>query len=357
MKKLLYVGHPYHNKTKSSQFILDIFKTHYEITEIDFDPYNESFQKFNPLKGQFFDVLILWQVMPSLTDLEKFIKTGKKVFFPMYDNTNNLNETIWNEYRDCIIINFSKTLHEKCLEYGLASFYIQYFPKPEDIENWGDEKSVFFWQRVPDINPDTINNIIGIENVSNLYLHIVPDPNKYIKPIKDEWNTKVKFSSWFESKDELKQYIQKSAMYFAPRLFEGIGMSFLDAMAVGRCVIAPNNPTMNEYITNGVNGYLYNFKEQKKLDITNIREIQKNTIEYIKQGYENFEKNKHKILDWIETDAWVYSNQKVMDLMLNVKPIKKYKITWLKIVYTKKYITAYLLGLLPIRIPRKLVKI
>ena len=352
MKKLLYVGHTYHNKTKSTQFLQDLLASKYEVTNFNYDPYMDFEENLEILQDTFFDVVVFFQVMPSMTEFDKLVKYKHKVFFPMYDDINNMEDILWGNCSDCIIINFSKTLHEKCLEYGLASFYIQYFPKPEEVENWGDEESVFLWQRRSEINPCTVNNIVGIENISKLYWHKAPDPQVLINPVPTKWKSKIQTSEWFETKAEMKKYLQQSAIYFAPRLFEGIGMSFLDAMAIGRCVIAPNNPTMNEYITDGVNGYLYNYKKQKRINLTNIREIQKNTIEFIKNGYKDFEQNKHKILDWIEADVQSYCNKKLMDSMLNTKPVKKYKITWLKIKHTKKYVTFYILGLLPIKIPR-----
>ena len=352
MKKLLYVGHTYHNKTKSTQFLQDLLASKYEVTNFNYDPYMDFEENLEILQDTFFDVVVFFQVMPSMTEFDKLVKYKHKVFFPMYDDINNMEDILWGNCSDCIIINFSKTLHEKCLEYGLASFYIQYFPKPEEVENWGDEKSVFFWQRRSEINLSTVNNIVGIENISCLYWHKAPDPLVLINPAPTKWASKIQVSEWFETKTEMKKYLQKSAVYFAPRLFEGIGMSFLDAMAVGRCVIAPNNPTMNEYITNGVNGYLYDYETQKRPDITNVREVQKNTIEFIKNGYKDFEQNKHKILDWIEADVQSYSNQKLIDSMLSIKPVKKYKITWLKIKHTRKYVIFYILGLLPVKIPR-----
>ena len=51
--------------------------------------------------------------------------------------------------------------------------------------------------------------------------------------------------------------LRRAGIYFAPRLYEGIGISFLEAMAMGKAVVAPDNPTMNEYVTHNVNGFLY----------------------------------------------------------------------------------------------------
>jgi glycosyltransferase involved in cell wall biosynthesis len=45
-------------------------------------------------------------------------------------------------------------------------------------------------------------------------------------------------------------------IFIAPRLSEGVGLTFIEALARGCAVFAYNAPTMNEYISSGMNGYL-----------------------------------------------------------------------------------------------------
>ncbi len=61
-------------------------------------------------------------------------------------------------------------------------------------------------------------------------------------------------SSWFRDAGEYLDMLAAANVFFAPRRAEGIGMSFLEAMAMGLCVVAPRGPTMSEYIENGRNG-------------------------------------------------------------------------------------------------------
>ncbi len=42
-------------------------------------------------------------------------------------------------------------------------------------------------------------------------------------------------------------------------------MSFLEAMAMGKAVVAADNPTMNEYLTHNVNGYLFNPEDPRPI--------------------------------------------------------------------------------------------
>lgn len=317
MKKLLFIGHEFHKKTKSTDFLQRLLAEKYEVEMFTFDPYKDGFEVFEQLKGREFEVVVLFQIMPSLNELKKFIKFDRAAFFPMYDNTKSLNSPLWNEYTQCNIINFSKTFHETCIAGGLSSFYIQYFPEPAVILEEGGENDVFFWQRTSKITTRTLEKVLEPRKINNLYLHTKTDPkNKFIKPSK-LWKDKITESSWFETKDEMKAYIQKSAIYFAPRKYEGIGMSFLEAMAAGRCVIAPDYPTMNEYITNGQNGYLYNLKKPQKIKNLNVREIQKNAAEFIKNGYEKWQREKYKIFEYIEAEP--VFNQELLDKTLYLR--------------------------------------
>ena len=78
-------------------------------------------------------------------------------------------------------------------------------------------------------------------------------------------------------------------------------MSFLEAMAMGKVVIAIDNPTMNEYIINNETGYLFNLKRPEVINLSNIDRIQKNTYEYVCAGYLKWESSKNLIIKFIES--------------------------------------------------------
>ncbi len=349
MKKLLFIGHEFHKKTKSSDFLQKLLAEKYEVETFYINPYKISETDFTHITGKTFDLLILWQVMPSLEGLRKYIRFKQCAFFPMYDNTKTLNSHLWNEYKNCNIINFSKAFHKTCQDGGLSSYYIQYFPKPAEIIDEGDEKSIFFWQRSDKITTRTLQKVIDTKGIETVYLHKSIDPkNKFIPPSKN-LERKVVYSSWFDTKEDMQKYIQKSALYFAPRRYEGIGMSFLEAMASGRCVIAPDYPTMNEYIKNGETGFLYNYKKPELLTILNVREIQKNTAEYIKQGYEKWEKEKYKIFDYIESEPVTNTELLNKHIFIRNENTLLFGFIPAKIKETHNEINYKLLNLIPIK--------
>lgn len=323
MQKVLFLGHTYHLKTKSSVFLLDLLKGQYDVTEFYMDPDQAyEYSGFEQYSDTSFDILVVWQIMPDISELRKLLTWKHSIFFPMFDHyvaIKGLSADIWRQYQDFIIVCFSKTMQQELAENGFDTRYIQYFPAPAEIKEWGDEQSLFFWQRLSFLNLGTLAKAAKNLLIGKLHLHLAPDPGHEIQPrssFDDETTAflkgvTIKESTWFDKKSDLIGKIEESAFYMAPRHYEGIGMSFLEAMAMGRCVIAPDTATMNEYITDGVNGLLYPWLPDtpthcgaaiRKPEV-NIRQIQMNTYRFITEGHIKWNAEKKVILKWLEEDA------------------------------------------------------
>ena len=322
MKKLLFIGHVYHQKTKSNVFVMDILQQEYDIYECYLDPAESlDYQELNLFYGKEFDALVVWQVMPKLSILKKYVTWKTSLFFPMYDHYyahGGLFQPIWEEYQETIIVCFSRTLYNEITANGFDTRYIQFFPQPCKIENWGDESSIFFWQRLSILNLSTLAIAMKNYGLNRIHLHKAPDPGHQIKEFLDynDYDTKRFFhgmkrteSSWFENKAQLVDEINRHAFFMAPRHVEGIGMSFLEAMASGRVVVAPDMPTMNEYIEDGKNGLLYPWDEYNKISHCqrpvkhaklSIRTIQQNAYQTIVEGYERWCRQKLDIVKWAD---------------------------------------------------------
>jgi len=302
MKKLLFIGHQFHEKTRSSDFLIDLLKNEYKITTLSIDPYSED--PYETLKDNesliHYDVLICWQIKPPIDLLKKSISFGQGVFFPMFDSSPPAKKIErWFPYRDFHIICFSSTLERNLSAAGFCAHAIQYFPKPLDPVNEGDPKKAFFWNRTEDVNGSTLNALFEQYNLDNIHIHKALDPGETFIPPQKTVAKNVTYSDWFPQKSDMLDKIEQAALYIAPRKKEGIGMSFLEAMSMGRCVIAPDHPTMNEYITHGQNGILYDTDDPQALGKINIPAIQQRTRQMMHDGFATWNAEKNNILDWI----------------------------------------------------------
>lgn len=372
-KTILYIGHYFQNKTKSSDFVKELLEERYDIEYCTYNPDNN--QLICPdLTANNFDILLLFQVTPDITALKAQYHFRHLVFFPMFDASCGKKDAFWEQFREFTIISFSRNLHDRLIQRAYTSHYIQYFPQPSASVIPGKEENVYFWQRTEAINAHTVARLLSNYTLNRLHIHKVLDPEENFIPPPASVIANVTYSEWYKTKDEMYADIADCALYVAPRLYEGIGLSFLEAMAMGRCVIAPNNPTMNEYITHGITGLLYDYQKPSALKIADIRQIQKNTISYITDGYEKWNREKYRIPEWIEaaTARKESHNQKGMDyisvdcyrlfnripiMYIKDKQFKRYYelfnfIRLLKTKRKKSYTEYYLFGI--IRLFRKL---
>lgn len=298
-KKLVYIGHSYHNKTKSTIFLQDYLQKHFNVEIIS----DESWQGKSAPDLSFIDEsyfgVIFFQLLPEREIIDT-IKNDNILYFPMYDASRHLNREFWKKYKDLKIVNFSRTLHEKLEGWGMETIYVQYFPKIHKFIP-GNREGVFFWQRLTRININLIVKLLHNDKAA-IHIHKEIDPKQtFLEPTKQqEEKYHISYSEWFETREELWNVIKKNGVYIAPREYEGIGMSFLEPMAMGKAVIAVNNPTMNEYIKHGKTGYLFDLKNPKEIDLGNIEEVQRNTYEFMKKGRETWKKEKKNIISFIK---------------------------------------------------------
>jgi len=307
MKKVAFIGLSFHKKTQSSQFFLDLLHKYFEV-DIFWDMGDNHYENKNAIHDSY-DAIIYFQLMPSINKL-KFSYCKNIILVPMYDHIISYNDSDFLQYTGFKFISFSKTLDEKLKHLGLESFLIQYFPSSISIatskKNLPKKKKfkIFFWQRGKDINLSLLKKILPLKQIDSILLHRLcyekeKDPWFEEPTQKDIENYNIKLSSWFETKNDFLETLNEYDIFIAPRLFEGIGMTFLEAMSLGKCVIAPNLPTMNEYIINYKTGILFDINNLKKLNLSNCIHIGNEAKEYIDNGCKTWSKNKKKIINFI----------------------------------------------------------
>ncbi len=362
---LLFIDHAYHARTKSTNFFRDILDAEYQVRTFAFDPHTDNPEThFRTLYGSQFDVVVLFQIMPDLNALRQHISAGKFVFLPMFDFLPPLEDDIWNSYRRALVLCFSSTLEAALRDRGFTTRLLCYWPVVPEKWNPGDPYRLFFWQRVDAISLDTAATLFRNIPLASIHHHRALDPGYYERPALEKPRCPVTESRWFPRKADLLRVMEASGLYLAPRLSEGIGMSFLEAMALGRCVVAPDGPTMNEYIEHGKTGILYDPENPIPLTRFDVRAIQYAARAAAVKGRHAWEKSIPDILQWIRN--WTPPQEPKhgpLDLpIMHLGETRTTSVFWLlgilpvlRITASETLVAYRLFGFLPLLVKQKLL--
>jgi hypothetical protein len=313
--KINFIHNAFHNMSKSSQFMIDI------LVQLGHDVRVLNREDFENWKHQIPDLYVLWQADRLLPEVETFEKPI--LCIPMLDDALPLTVSHYRKFESVKFVSFSKTLHKFLLLSGCRSSYIQYWPKIEATESV-KENHIYFWERNP--SHFSIEDLARATETSNvkIYLRQQPDPHDQLEERLRIVNPRVEMLpvKW-STKSDYKDKVARSLVFVSPRPWEGIGMSFLEAMAMGCCVIAFNNPTMNEYIKSGETGILINHKNSK-IDLTNAREIGQKARAKSTLGSYYFESNAQKFFLFAIDDAFKHHKRKRLKFLPGWLTLRRY---------------------------------
>lgn len=204
-------------------------------------------------------LVIFCMLPPSAEFLKKF--RGKIVWLPMWDQAQGYDQDWWNKLPENLhVVAFSDPINEKATKAGLPTINLRYFKNPNLFKppNW-NSTVVLYWNRTGLVGPEFLENFCRSVIAKKLLFlgDIDPriDKEKFYELPSELGSTKVESLS-LSSRDEYLGAAEKANIFIAPRASEGVGMSFLEAMARGSAVVAYDAPTMNEYIHDGHNGLL-----------------------------------------------------------------------------------------------------
>lgn len=254
-----------------------------------------------------YDLVVIFQahqVFEALSGQHKNV-----VFVPMYDGMLTAgNQFHWvAEFGKARIVSFSRTLHQEVTRRNALSRYFKCFPDPNQFQTVSDFDEIrpFFWYRVASINPDLVFDLCNDAKARSITLHNAPDPEQPPLSISKlpSCLSDIKVTHWFENSEHYRKTLTNHNVYFAPRPSEGIGMSFLEAMASGLCVVAPDFPTMNEYIADGTNGLLYSPNRRFQLDFSRAKEIGARARETVERGFVDWQRSIPEMIEFITAPA------------------------------------------------------
>lgn len=303
---LLYVGHSYHRLTASNTFFLDILRQEYEVTIL----WDESWQpgkrapRAKQINEHHPDVVLFYQLVPERRELRK-ISCRRLFLVPMHDYVIDQPVGVWAGTRPSglRVINFCRASHLMFANLGFESLSVQYWPPAHRTTPRANQSAVrpFFWIRHHAIGWQVLKQILGPQRPERVVLRVAVDPRETVDLPDDEDTREYRIqivSGWLDRAEYLA-LLQGCNLFMAPRPFEGIGISSLEAMAMGIAVAAPDAPALNEYIFHNRNGYLYHLDAPQPLDLTSLPTVGQQALCDVIAGHDKWLGDSKRILEFM----------------------------------------------------------
>ncbi|MDD5556435.1 MAG: glycosyltransferase [bacterium] len=247
--RIIVVDHPYHAVTRSADFVLGPLAARHDVEVIHHNTYESDLPPMNLLD---FDAAFFFQVPPRRPH-------PNLTWAPMYDSVALSRRGAFHPLgiEGVRHLCCCRRLHEEVSAHGLPARYFQYWPDPLPPVRY-DEPALFFWYRSPAIGWEGVKAAIGDFPLARIFIKNNPDPGyeKITIPALDRRRWRIEVCDSFLPGDEYGRVLAAHNINVASRAVEGIGLTTLEMMRRGYCVVALDRPTANEYITHGKTGIL-----------------------------------------------------------------------------------------------------
>ena len=308
--KLAFLDHSYHFKTRSGDFLRNIFKKEFLIKDFWVDKSLKFNNDFYLYENYFF-----FQMLPPIKVLEKL--KGKNIMWaPMYDSPHHpigLSPLLWRiiNFYNIKVISFSKKLSDLMNKSNVNFIDLRFYKKSVIKKVKKKIKvNIFFWYRndlkienwVNLFNPLIVNKIDLLSHEGKKKLLIPKDIKK--KFIINYINKK------FTKSNNFLKILSKNDIFIAPRKIEGIGMGMVEALAHGKYVVGYNESTMNEYIKNKKIGLLIPGNQNFKISLLNKYSNYRFKVNNI--FYQKWKRDRFKILDFFNSRNKDKKNNKII---------------------------------------------
>ena len=317
--KICFVGHRFHERTGSTKFLQSILSELGEVTTLASSPDDDRMADDAIVVEYLTNRYDLWVFLQTEYIAARLVPLGLRnaVLVPMYDGAWARPDDFFRQFVNCRFLSFSRALHTRLQRLDQRSASFEYWPaplppieRPSERASW----SAFFWERKPlDVpNARTVAQQCRALEIKKLHIHAAPDfPAEAMSAhgYRNRDNlagVSLTTSTWFESADEFRTVSGQPLFHFAPRLYEGIGMTMLEAMARGQIVVAPDRPTANEYIGHMSSGILYD--PDRPTDLPELTEPEAMELsaaarKRVERGHAAWEADRERLVSFLLDDG------------------------------------------------------
>lgn len=312
--RIAYIDHSFHRTTRSTEFLPEILSRHGHVVDHFWDDAWQGGKAVAWSDVAPYDVVIMFQSFCRPEGAYFRRSHPNVVYIPMLDQFGlwqgpiyNLS-AFWEPFQGSKVLNFSSALQSMTTAFGIASHFVRYYqPVTASPASGRNGLHGFFWlRRELQLPWKTIRELIGGVRFDSFHIHLATDPGTpapQLPSAEDIERHHITTSTWFEHKADLHAVMERANVYFAPRVEEGIGQSFLEAMGRGQCVVAPNQGTMNEYILPGLNGLLFDIHNPKPLDFAELARLGQRARESTIAGRAAWESAEEELVRFILTPS------------------------------------------------------
>lgn len=302
-KRLAFVDMAFHQKTRSGDFLREILGEKYEIYDYWYEEGKAQHKQLIKELLQFEEVFFFQVLLPYRQMVQLRKRNVRVVWAPMYDGLP-MGNYYWKKVAtlQLFVLSFSEAIDRKVKERGIMHCTVRYYQQPvKDMKNTkrGQEGLVvFFWYR----------GNIAFENWIRFFKHAAvkkiiylsaPDP-KYSKQIISEeiqrnYNIEI-IETDFLNREEYLNYVKQCDVYVCPRKQEGIGMTLVEALSLGKFLLGYKDYTMKDYIIHGKNGFLFDNTTTEIIDYNLVNNSEESCSEIANSGYRKWVNDKERIV-------------------------------------------------------------
>lgn len=291
--RVAYLGLAYHRRTGSTRFLLDLLERHAQVdaffAEADIADVRRACAGF---REEAYDAIVILQLHEAFALLSG--RHPNVTYAPMHDAMWRGGAFLWKPHFGAAkVLCFSRTLQAEVMRRAPVHAHAQFYPDPAAHAPADPAPGLrgVFWYRRREIPPAAVFALTAGTPFERLTIHDAPDPGHEapFPAAAPAHIGRLERTVWTPDGAAFRAAQAAANVFFAPRPLEGIGMSFLEAMARGLCVVAPDAPTMNEYISHGVNGLLYTPGRPAPRDFARAREMGARAREDVAAGHARFQ--------------------------------------------------------------------
>lgn len=297
---LLVVDHAFHRATQSFEFVRELLRPHFRLTDVWATPRRGLVQVDVALANRH-SYVVFCQVFPSFAALHRI--RARCIWLPMYDGVSG-NPWFWERLRPLGMstVSFAHALHRfldpmegRCLD-------LRYYCDPARFPGQrGNPRVVFMWDR-GDISPLVIGKLFSPADLDRVILLRRPDaarsraglPADFVRAYRVEEHVRG-----FADRAWYLDLVRPAGIYVAPRRREGIGMTLVEALAMGKCVIGHREATMNEYLVDGDNGFLMDCDHPHRLDPAAIARVHAQLPAKAADAYVGWQRSAGQLVEFV----------------------------------------------------------